>query len=203
MRQDIGVGLVEVSGLDPMRCADRVEGHGDLVEQVGVVQVATKAVIQNIHIFWQQFCSFFAPDPCQFPVFEGDRLDLLPLSLILHPSEDDSVACGFALQSQGIQIDFPEAPGVRPKHAVNCRLQLRESAVPIGFFDFSDHQEVRAGVNRVGQLCNIILGNINRFSGSGRTLKNAVSSPPFIHLAEDRVEPGRSPKLHRFRHSHS
>ena len=203
MRQDIGIRLVEVPGFDPMRCADRVEGHSDLVEKVWIIQMATKAVVKDIYIFGQQLRGLFAPDPCQFPALEGDRLHLLTLSLILHPSEDDSVACGFALQGQGIQIDFPEAPGVRPKHAVNCRLQLRESAVPIGFFDFSDHQEVRAGISRVGQLCNVILGNIYGFSGSGGSLQDPIAAPPFIHRAEDRVEPGRSPKLHRFRHSHS
>ena len=74
MGQNVRVCLVEVAGLDPVRRADRVEGHCDLIEQVRVqvFQVAAKAVVQNVDVFGKKFRRFFTPYPDQFPVLEGD-----------------------------------------------------------------------------------------------------------------------------------
>ena len=124
MGQDVRIGLVEVAGLDPVRRADRVEGHCDLIEQVRVqvFQVAAKSVVQNVDVFGKKFRRFFTPYPDQFPVFEGDRLHLLALALVLHAPEYDPVPGGPTFQRQGVQVDLPEAVGVGTEHSVDRRL---------------------------------------------------------------------------------
>ena len=122
--QNVRIGLVEVAGLDPVRRADRVEGHCDLIIQirVQVVQVATKTVVQNVDVFRKKFCRFLTPYPDQFPVLEGDGLDLLTLALVLDAPEDNPVPGDLTFQGKGVQVDLPEAVGIGAEHSIDRRL---------------------------------------------------------------------------------
>ena len=205
MGQDVRIGLVEVSGLDPMRRADGVEGHCDLVVQVRIhaVQLAAKTVVQNVDVFGKKFRRFLAPYPDKFSVLEGDRLHLLALTLVLHAAEYDPVPRDLAFQGQGVQVDLPEAVSVWAEHSIDRGLKFREGGIAVCFLDLSDDQKVRAGIGGVRKLCYVVLGDVHGLSGTGRSLQNTIAAAPLIDRAKDWVELGGRLELNLRRRSHS
>lgn len=141
--------------------------------------------------------------PDQFPVLEGDGLDLLTLALVLDAPEDNPVPGDLTFQGKGVQVDLPEAVGVGAEHSIDRRLQLCEGAVAVRFFDLPDDDQVRALVCRIGQFRYVVLGDIHRLPRTGGPLQNAVAAAPFVDRAKDRVKLGRRPELNCLGRSHN
>ena len=93
MRKYIGRFYIKILTLDPVGRAHRVKRKCNLIIQVGVVQYSPESVVKDINVCFFKFCGFLYPDPRQLTFRECDRLYLLALPCVVHPTKNNPPAC--------------------------------------------------------------------------------------------------------------
>ena len=99
MAQNIVIRNIKKDLLNPVVLVHWVEGQSDLIK-LSLGQYATQTVIYYLKVLLGQFSGLFAPNISKLSLLECDGLQFFTLLLVIHSTEDDLVAIGFAGEFQ-------------------------------------------------------------------------------------------------------
>ena len=188
MREYVLGGGIEVFPFQPVRGADGVECEGYLIKEIGISQNPAETVVKDVDVAFVQLRSLFNPYPRQFSAWEGDRLDFLLLSEVLHAAEDNAVPRGVATDSHRVERDAPQDRGHCAAYPIYRAYEFREGAVLVGFSDFTDDKKVRALIPHVHELQDVILRHVDALSRARRAFQHTIALPALVDLPEYRVK---------------
>jgi len=100
-------------------------------------------------------------------VGEVDRFQLFSVARVVNATKDDAVTGDLAAKGQRRLPNLPKLICPAAKNTINGRGQFRKGAVPVGFVDLPDAEEVRPLVLRIRQLDDEVLCHVDGLTRTG------------------------------------